>query len=626
MLSGICEFLKKSGGYINPFIWLILLCISGLSFVGFFYGDLESTLDNTVLLAKAMREGEFFHFYEYSLEHAQTYWPAGYDILLYIFFAIWNLPSIIWHLITGEPYLDQPLILLWCKGLTVVFAAGTAWAVCRIIRLLGMGKKEGILAAFLMLSSLSLIAPVFIAGQYDTLPLFFMLLGLYYYLKDKDMLFLLCFTISIPLKVYGLFLVVPLVLLKEKRIWAGLLKIGGTCSLYILLKLLFIKDTVYPFISSSQGQYGVDKLLNSAVTYSGYSFCLFLGCYAAICIFCYWKKLADSEERRVYPLYICFLVFAVFVTLVSINDYWVIFYLPFAVLVILLNKTDYKLNVLIETASAGMYLLYAFTLKVYPYSYPDLVTERFFRLFMSIPDEGERMYGSIKTFMEYAGMEPYAQLFHSLFVVGIISLIIINRPGKVTRTLTITDGSEQGEDSKVFGEQGILWSRILIICAVIVLLVYSGLKGGNPVIYTTLDYNYVQPEINLLDGAVYAQDLVFENECFPEELVLHFANDGYVKDNFGSVWIRVTDKSSGQILFEERRGASTIEPGRACRIRLSGLELNAGRKYTLSLEGVPGMKESNYFLCPRVTEDFIYGYHLFVNGERQNGNLYMQIR
>ena len=606
-------------------LWVSLLLCLGFAFCSFFYGDVEATFDNTVLMAKAIGEGEFLHFYEYSLEHARTYWPAGYDILLYLFFGVWNLPSILLHLLTGFDYLESPLALLWCKGLGAAFAGAMAWAVYRIAGVLGLEKEKGLRAAFLLLSSLSLTAPVFIAGQYDSLPLFFMLLGLYFYLKGEMRGFYLCFLVSIPLKVYGLFLLLPLILLKEKRIWAILVKTAGCCVPYAALKLLFAGDSAYPFISGSQGQYGTNKLLDSALEYSGYSLCLFLGVYALICIFCYWKRLESGWEGMVWPVYLCFLIFASFAALVAINDYWVIFWLPFGVLLMLMNPGSYKINLLLETAASGMYLFYAFISKVYPYSYPELVTERFLGIFMEIPDEELRLYGSVKGLMEQLGLQPYAQLVHTLFVAGIVSLAVLNRPGIILRGEKKAD-SESEREKREFAQPGILWSRVGAVLLTSLLLIYANLKAGNPVSYSTLHCSYKQAEVNLLEEAVYTQELGFEADRRLEELLLYFANDGYVKDNFGSVWIRLTEQTSGRVLFEKRLGASMTEPGRECRIDLDGTPVKAGAAYTLSLEGVKGMEGSSYFFSPWITDGFDSGHPLIINGEYQDCSLYMQVR
>ena len=104
------------------------------------------------------------------------------------------------------------------------------------------------------------------------------------------------------------------------------------------------------------------------------------------------------------------------------------------------------------------------------------------------------------------------------------------------------------------------------------------------------------------------------------------ANDGYVKDNFGSVWIRLTEQDSGRLLFEKRLGASVTDPGQPSRIALENTEVQAGAVYILSLEGEKGMEGSSYFFSPWITEGFHSGYPLIINGEYQDCNLYMQIR
>ncbi len=103
----------------------------------------------------------------------------------------------------------------------------------------------------MFLSSAALFVIVFVVSQVDGFALFLLLLGFYYYLKGSGKAFLLCYMIAMPSKMFAVFLFLPLVLLKEKRIPCIFAALALSFSGSIFSKLLFGADPAYITLRSA---------------------------------------------------------------------------------------------------------------------------------------------------------------------------------------------------------------------------------------------------------------------------------------------------------------------------------------------------------------------------------------
>ena len=88
----------------------------------------------------------------------------------------------------------------------------------KIARTMGMDADRAKWVAFYFLSAMSVVLPVFVIVQYDIVLVAVMLLGLHAYMKGNQRGFLLWFMLANTLKLFAVFVFIPLVLLKEKRL------------------------------------------------------------------------------------------------------------------------------------------------------------------------------------------------------------------------------------------------------------------------------------------------------------------------------------------------------------------------------------------------------------------------
>lgn len=234
--------------------WLCLGAMLLIAYATFMYLDITDTYDNSILFLKAIARGELRGFYSFTVERARMFWAANYDFMVYIVYGLWNLPVLLISRLRGIDYLDWSLGLLWCKTLGILLTFAKAYLICKIARLCGTPKKFAALGSFLFLSSAALFVIVFVVSQVDGFALFLLLLGFYFYLKGNGKAFLLCYMIAMPSKMFAVFLFLPLVLLKEKRIPCIFAALALSFSGSIFSKLLFGADPAHPAYINGERQ------------------------------------------------------------------------------------------------------------------------------------------------------------------------------------------------------------------------------------------------------------------------------------------------------------------------------------------------------------------------------------
>lgn len=184
--------------------------------IGAFWVTDTACVVQTAGLSFGYLNRQFLNFYEYGRECGMT--EFEYMPLVYIIYAIWNLPLKL-TLLVRYPMPEVPYyVLLWYRLLPAILYLACAYLVYKIAAEIGMGEKKSklcALAAFTMPVGLFL---QFFYGKLMVLPLFFMLLGILFYTQDNRWGFVGCFAAAIACHQYVLVLFLPLLLLREKRL------------------------------------------------------------------------------------------------------------------------------------------------------------------------------------------------------------------------------------------------------------------------------------------------------------------------------------------------------------------------------------------------------------------------
>lgn len=320
----------------------LLFCL-----VTMFYADMTVTGPFSVLLWDAIFGGEPFHFYGLCLSSGIAPEGAVYDIGLYAAFAVWNLPVWVLHRLAGVG-LTAPGVLLWYKLLPTAAALAGVNAVREIAGELGAGKREAMESGVFFLLSSMVVLPVFVTAQYDSMPLYCILKGVLWYLREgrketpeeekkrAHRRYLLWFALSLVLKPLGILILLLFIVLKEKRLLYILAELAKGCSLLLACKLLCSLSADYRASASGFLAQHLPDLLEARLD----------GGYGEISIFALGLVLLylaaylyDSDGKRPEEIGRTAVVFAygiwaVFCAFGNMTPYWTIYLAPFLVLAI----------------------------------------------------------------------------------------------------------------------------------------------------------------------------------------------------------------------------------------------------------------------------------------------------
>lgn len=346
-------------------IVLFFSCIvAAIYFVMFIYSDITETTRHGITFWNALATGHLKDFYVMNTnitvsECFGTSIAAIYDIPVYLVFAIWNLPLWIYEKMSGLNALDSMVGLLWAKAISIPFMLGIHLCIIKIGKLVKGETYPVIRSLMMLLSSVFFLTPILIMGQYDAMALFFMMLGVYYYIKGNQRFFVMWFAIAMPFKMFALFIFIPLVLLKEKRVRYILLQGVGGCSFLVLCKLV----QKFYFTPNDVGtDYMSGHLLTfifqSQIGFAYGSISLFIVVFGMVCLYCYFKKTPADSDLGKWAIYVCCLGLVSFFVTSLTHPQWSLLLLPFVILLVCCKDTEQMKNgLLIETVSSTGLLL-----------------------------------------------------------------------------------------------------------------------------------------------------------------------------------------------------------------------------------------------------------------------------
>lgn len=564
--------------------FLLLFIAVFVSYFIFMYVDITNTIDNSVLFTKSIFSGDFFNFYDYTIEHASTKYPANYEFLTYIPFAIWNLPLAIGNMAFGFDYNHSTAALLWAKGIIVVFAVITIFLIYKILTLCKVEKNFSILACFVFSTSIMFFWPSFLIVQIDLPALTLILMGVYNYLKGNNKLFIAFFALSIPFKMFGVFLFIPLLILKEKRIVFIVAKTILVMIPQLLCKILFMGSEAYNFALNSQSKDAINSLFNFTDLIGPRKLSLFIIAFFAVCVFCYIYKFDENNIQLKYslPLYISALTYGSMMIFVQIRGYWIVYLAPFLIITIFLSGKLMKLNLLLELISGISFFMWYCVSGGGAAKDENIVWRLLLYKFTERPKSSELKYGNISEMFTSFGLEHFEYLFFTVFVCSLVAILVICCPFFLKKY-----------DFDTIVDRGVIIIRPIVILVIIALYIYAYTATGNPVIYNTINDSNVSSECDLLDdNNTVSQKLNFDKDYSLEELNVVFENSNPSRNNFGSVVIEINNTTADENVYSKRIGCSMIKDGKTTKIKLNDLEVNSDDTYEIKFTALDGVDES----------------------------------
>lgn len=345
--------LKYSREDIVEFIALTL--VYGYIFFTMFYADLTVTLQFSMTYIDSLFDGKFASFYNNALATGIAPEGAVYDVGIYFIFAIWGFPVYILNKLFHISYLSVGS-LLWFKLLLVIFIFAIKRIIEQIAEEVGIDTKN--VGKWWLVSPL-VVFPALIAAQYDIVPVFFMLLGVLYAIRDEKLKYILFFSISFIMKPISMIGFVIVLLIKEKRI-VDIIKCGILSIVPIIVcKLIYILNPVNNPTNNDFMTMNLMGLFNVGVDLGNERVSLFILIFFMICALCFMYEPKGNKEMDgkwlIWCLYLVWLVFCLFT---SVIPYWIIYMAPFIVLVSFFsNDRINKVLILESIASIGFILL-----------------------------------------------------------------------------------------------------------------------------------------------------------------------------------------------------------------------------------------------------------------------------
>lgn len=550
------------------------------SFTVFYYADFSDTLDNAIMLGDSIADGNFSGYYAYAAEnaHPNTVYTANYNVFLYAIFLIWNLPTFIIHRISGFDYMTSVLALLWCKALIAAGIAASAFFLRKIVSLWVKNARALFTLTLLFCASSCVIFPALVTCQYDILSVAFTLAGLYCYLKGKHIPFLILFAVAVPLKMFALFAYIPLILLREKRIWAIVLKLIPAFAVNFIFSLPFRGDSWYEVCLGSQNRDAIKLILDSSVTFGKLTFIPFIAAFLAICVVCYAlspdsRDDASTASRYQVPVFAAAISLASFVFLVSVRSYWCIIAVPLMLAVVFFNPEKLRVNVLLFTVG-GACLTVFHMMTHWVLSYWHLVDFLMLANVVS-PKEGyELTYGGVGTFFASHGLDRYASLLFTLALSAAAMLFVLNIPRKKSCARWKNEGH------KPESWYGIL--QIALSAALVVLTVYASTASRPEALISGTATSHTR---DILRGDPVSMTFTPSEDRYITELTFTADNGAVSRKSRSTVTVTLEDASTGEVLAEKLIGTASVEDDKPFTLELDPVHVERGTEYRVTFSG-----------------------------------------
>jgi hypothetical protein len=596
-------------------LWSILFILLFICYISFIYGDLLITADQGLILNESIFSGNFFNFYQNGIERSAFGFPPVYSIAIYIIFALWNIPIYILHMLVGLGY-QSGYSIMWSKLMVVVFLIISAWLIYKICLQLNLSKNLSKWAIFIFLSSTNLIMSSLVITQYDIISITFMLIGLLMYIRGNIKQFILWFSISITMKVFAIFIFIPLIMLKEKRIFKILIMLLLGLIPTAFCELLFLGNDAYKIATASRNSTAVDQLIGVCLPGGLGSFSIFIFAIGAIYIYSYITKIEGNPNKDRIAILICLAVYTIFFCFAQTFPYWIILMVPFTTLVIVQNINRLKINIILDILLAISYQFVCQNIFYWCYS-DNIVRDACLPKIFGATVYELHGYHSLQSIYTSIGINKFTSLFLAVFICCSLVFIIINYPYERC------SNNKKRDEQKV--DNGIILLRMLICIPFIIGIITSYFYTINlKMELKTTQYNASISSINLLNNKNEIQQVIcFDHDVNLDTLNLKFENENVGNDQAGSFTIKITDKSSGKSIFSKRTAFNMLKAGEITSIKMNGVKLIKENYYIISISGQDGKdKPLNIYFVDKVLSSDM---PLYINGIKTDKNLFFEL-
>lgn len=457
-VGAVLKFWDREYDVLDIILTAILLIFCYFSFM---QSDLLITANRSFLM-----HTNFFDFYDACFEWTQDY-GANYLPSTFLMFAIWNLPLRLFGRVPASLSTNALLNNMWFKMLPVLFYFATAVVIYKICILAGFGEKKAKICKYAFIVSPIAVFSQFIFSQYDIFTVFFMLLGVLYYLKQDKPKFVMFFAIAITFKYQALVYFVVFLLLVEKRIWAIIRDV-----VLVLIPLIIELAIYYPSIYFRKSVLGFSavKYVEAGVDVGGQApISLLLVVITILMTVAYVKKVKDHKiELFQWCLFLANGISFAFFGFTKFHPQWLLLTVPFMVMSILENKNTKFLLIL---QNLYIIVLYVMTVQIWPNNVDQQVfANSVFKSFM--PSSWAIRMNDILKF------DNVSYLFTCMWVLLLV-YFIFSYPKFQQKDITVVEKETMGNIRIPFVLGVVLWAVPAFIC------LNSAIKGEHMVVENT---------------------------------------------------------------------------------------------------------------------------------------------
>lgn len=332
--------------------WMLIGIYSIITVVSFFTFFFDWDVRQTAASSYALLQGHIMDFYDYNFSIEGLAKGTIYEILIYIIYAIWNLPLFILGVRTDGA--QMPLFAAYWNKLILAFVMYLcAFIIYKIAQELKHDHKVSKMIAVTWCTIPLLFFLIVIQGSYDIYYVLFMLLGLWYWLKPdnkkNNILFNIWFGLAICIKPFPLFYYLILLLIKEKNIFKII--VNGIVMIlpYALCKGLYLNSEGYQAVLAFNGN-NLGSLFFNSLNY----LIPFILVYFFACAKAYWSE----EENPMEAFYLCNMATFAFIGFSSYHPQWIMGAIPFWILSMFYNKKKIGYLLVIFIITVAYYVLF----------------------------------------------------------------------------------------------------------------------------------------------------------------------------------------------------------------------------------------------------------------------------
>ena len=340
--------LKRAVGGIRWYDWLIFFLVALGCHLIFQQPDIRHTGGAGI----AYLNGHILDFYSYNKARIGG---CAYMPTTYILFAIWNIPLRVLGFVTDSTMNVGFWVTFWYTLLPILAYMGCSVILFKLAELMGFSSGKARIAAYGFATAPIGFYSQFIFGQYDSLTLFFTLLGVYYFFRRDNVRFVLFFGIAITCKYFAFLIFLPMLLLREKKVWGIIRKGIGVAIPFALEIALYLPDKA---MRSSVGGFGAVGYIFNVSLNTGYNdISLVLVLWVALCAWAFFTNPGSGFEEFKWFIYleslVCFLTFG----LSMWHPQWLLLAMPFLLLGTMMHRRS-DVFWLLDIVLMGAYLIF----------------------------------------------------------------------------------------------------------------------------------------------------------------------------------------------------------------------------------------------------------------------------